>query len=86
MGMDMKAIEYTTNMPDDGVFSLPPDILKGIKKNTKVKILLLFEEESEHRDIGRFCGQWQDERNVHEVVKELYEDRKQNIRSEGSEL
>ena len=84
----MKALEYITNIPDDGIVSLPPEILNklNIKKNKTVKILLLYEEDYEIRNLSRFCGKWQDEKNVHDFVKEIYEDRAKNIRSENSIL
>jgi hypothetical protein len=84
----MKALEYITNIPDDGILSLPPEILNklNIKKNKKVKILFLYEEDNEKRNLKRFCGKWQDEKNVHDFVKEIYEDRAKNIRSENSIL
>lgn len=84
----MKALEYTTDFPDNGVLSLPPDLLKqmNIRKNSKVKILLLYEEDSEIKNIGRFCGKWQDERNANIIIEDIYKNRKKNTRSEDFKL
>jgi len=80
----MKAVEYTTNISENGILPLPKEILKklNIMKNSKVKVVLLYEDESGKKDLLRFCGKWQDERDAHEIIKELYADRDKNIRSE----
>ena len=80
----MKAVEYTTNISENGILPLPKEILKklNIMKSSKVKVVLLYEDESGKKDLLRFCGKWQDERDAHEIIKELYADRDKNIRSE----
>ena len=80
----MKTVEYTTNISENGILPLPKEILKklNIMKSSKVKVVLLYEDESGKKDLLRFCGKWQDERDVHEIIKELYADRDKNIRSE----
>ncbi len=84
----MKAIEYTTNISTNGIFSLPKKFLQelNINKNSKVKILLLYEDEPVKKRLAKFCGEWQDERNAHDILKEIYSDRDKNTRSERTEL
>ena len=80
----MQAIEYITEMSPNGKFQIPLEFLKEnhLDKNTKVKILLLFEEKKDKRNLNRFCGKWQDDRDVDELILEIYESRKGNIRSD----
>jgi len=47
-----------------------------------MKVVLLYEDESGKKDLLLFCGKWQDERDAHEIIKELYAERDKNIRSE----
>lgn len=84
----MKAIEYTADIPNNGLLSVPPEILKqiNIKKNSKIKVLILYEEDSESKSLGRFCGKWKDVRNADSIVKDIYKDRESNTRSEDFKL
>lgn len=80
----MKAVEYTTNISENGILPLPKEIFQklNVMKNSKIKVVLLYEDESDKKDLLRFCGKWQDKRDVHAIIKELYADRDKNIRSE----
>jgi len=84
----MQAIEYTTNVSPTGHFLLPPEILEKLhlKQKSKIKFLLLYEEETEKKGLNRFCGKWQDDKNPDEIINEIYESRSKNYRSEGSRL
>ncbi|MDA3917971.1 MAG: hypothetical protein PF690_13505 [Deltaproteobacteria bacterium] len=68
----MKAVEYTTTISEKGVLPLPKEILQelNIMKNSKIKVVLLYEGEPGKKDLARFCGKWQDERDAHTIIKE----------------
>lgn len=84
----MKALEYTAEILNNGLLSVPPEILKqiNIKKNSKVKVLILYEEDGEAKSLGKFCGKWKDERTADKIVEDIYFNRKNNTRSEDFEL
>ena len=77
----MQAIEYITEMSPNGKFQLPLEFLKKfhLDKKLKVKVLLLFDERKERKDINRFCGKWQDDRDANEIISEIYESRERNV-------
>ena len=79
----MKAVEYITNISENGVLPLPKEILQelNVMKNSKVKVVLLYEDEPRKKDLARFCGKWQDERDAHKIIKKIYADRDKNTRS-----
>lgn len=81
----MKAVEYTTNISKNGVLLLPREILQelNVMKDSKVKIVLLYDDKSGKKDLTRFCGKWQDKRDANEIIKGIYTDRNKNIRSEA---
>ncbi|MBT3177898.1 MAG: hypothetical protein HOK24_10885 [Desulfobacula sp.] len=81
----MKAVEYTTNISKNGVLLLPKKILQelNVMKNSKIKVVLLYEDEPGKKDLTRFCGKWQDKRDADTIIKEIYADRDKNIRSES---
>ena len=81
----MKAVEYTTNISENGVLLLPKEILQelNVMKNSKIKVVLLYEDETAKKDLTRFCGKWQDKRDANEIIKGIYADRDKNIRSEA---
>ena len=82
----MKAFEYTGNISANGILPLPKEILDklNVPKNSKVKVLLMYEEELGKKDLARFCGKWEDARDAHAIVEEIYTDRDRNIRAEGT--
>jgi hypothetical protein len=82
----MKAIEYTANISENGVLPLPKEILQklNVPKNSKIKVLLMYEDEPDKKDLARFCGKWRDARDAHAIIEEIYADRDRNIRSEGT--
>ena len=84
----MQAIEYTTRISPAGQFPVPPEILKKtyLKRNSKVRVMLLFEDKKGKQELSRFCGKWQDDRDADEIINDIYEDRQQNFRSERVEL
>ena len=79
----MKAVEYTTNLSENGTFLLPKKILQKLNavKNSKIRVVLLYENEPDKNDLTKFCGKWQDKRNADTIIKEIYADRDKNIRS-----
>jgi hypothetical protein len=81
----MKAFEYTTNISENGVLLLPKEILQemNVMKNSKIKVVLLYEDEPGKKDLTRFCGMWQDKRDANAIIKGIYADRDKNIRSEA---
>jgi len=81
----MKAFEYTTNISENGVLLLPKEILQelNVMKNSKIKVVLLYEDEPDKKDLTRFCGKWQDKRDANAIIKGIYADRDKNIRSEA---
>ncbi|MDA3788116.1 MAG: hypothetical protein PF503_06440 [Desulfobacula sp.] len=81
----MKAFEYTTNISENGVLLLPKEILQemNVMKNSKIKVVLLYEDEPGKKDLTRFCGMWQDKRDTNAIIKGIYADRDKNIRSEA---
>jgi hypothetical protein len=83
----MKAVEYTANISANGILPIPKEILGklNVAKNSKIKVLLMYEEEPGKKDLARFCGKWEDARDAHAIVEEIYADRDKNIRSEGTE-
>ncbi len=80
----MQAIEYTTEVSALGQFTVPPELLKSIdlKRHQKIRVVLLFEDPKKTHGLSHFCGQWQDERETDEIVKEIYNERNRNYRSE----
>ena len=52
-------------------------------KNSKIKVVLLYEDNPGKKNLTRFCGKWQDGRDAHEIIKEIYADRDSNTRSEA---
>jgi len=82
----MRAFEYTANISANGVLPLPKQILDklNVPENSKIKVLLMVEEEPAKNDLARFCGKWEDARDAYAIVKEIYTDRDSNIRSEGT--
>jgi hypothetical protein len=80
----MKAVEYITNISENGVLLLPKEILQelNVMKNSKIKVVLLYEDEPGKKDLTRFCGMWQDKRDANAIIKGIYADRDKNIRSE----
>ncbi|MGD9731575.1 MAG: hypothetical protein AB7U45_05270 [Desulfamplus sp.] len=90
----MQVIEYTTDISSNGTFSIPAELFKKIqlKKNSQVRILVLYEEPSyqgespSKKGIKRFCGKWQDDRDAHEIIDEIYQSRSRNSRSEEYQL
>jgi len=81
----MKAFEYTTNISENGVLLLPKEILQemNVMKNSKIKVVLLYEDEPDKKDLTRFCGKWQDKRDANAIIKGIYADRDNNVQSEA---
>lgn len=84
----MKALEYTTHISENGILPVPKEILRelSINKISKIKVLLLYEETLPEKNLSRFFGKWKDDKNAHDIVKEIFDDRENNIRSERTEL
>jgi hypothetical protein len=73
---------YVAKVLQNGHLSLPPTVVSrlNLKVNSKIRILII--DDTEKRGINRFCGQWQDERNVEDIVSEIFTERYKNTRSE----
>jgi len=73
---------------ENGVLPLPKEIFQelNVMKNSKIKVVLLYDDETGKKDLARFCGKWQDERDAHTIIKEIYADRDKNTRSEMTAL
>ena len=84
----MNAIEFVTTFPTQGQLAIPEEILRQIhvKTHSPVRVLILYEEQTDRKGLSRFCGAWQDDRDAEELVAEIYADRQQNTRTESVAL
>lgn len=84
----MNAIEFVTTFPTQGQLAIPEEIFRQIRMKTHspVRVLILYEEETDRQGLSRFCGAWQDDRDAEEIVAEIYADRQHNTRAERMAL
>lgn len=80
----MKVIEYTTEFPTDGHFTLPLAMLPDIDlcQPKKVRVLIIYEETPPKKTLAHFGGRWQNKRSADEIVAELYAEREQNVQTD----
>lgn len=83
----MKTIEYIAEVLPDGHLSIPEAIIKklNLKAHTRLRILI-FPAGDEKKGLIRFCGKWQDNREADDIVTDIYQARRKNIRSERAKL
>jgi hypothetical protein len=83
----LKTFEYITQILPDGHIPIPEAILKKLNLKTQSKIRISISRiENQKKGLAYFDGKWQDDRDADEIVEDIYESRKRNIRSERSEL
>ena len=83
----METYEYIAEMLPDGHLSIPESIIKGLKlkSHSKLRISIL-PVDVKKKNLTRFFGKWQDDRDANEIVKDIYESRAKNMRSERVKL
>ena len=82
----MEKIEYIGEVLPDGHLSLPEDVIKQLrlKAHSKLHVQVQLKNRAK-RDLSRFCGQWEGD-DAEEIVKDIYQSRAKNIRSEKIKL
>jgi len=83
----LKNLEYIAEILPDGHLSIPEAISKklNLKSHTKYRISIL-PIDTKKKSLGRFSGKWQDERDAEEIIKDVYQSRNKNTRSESIKL
>jgi len=83
----MKTINCEAEVLPDGHLLLPPEVAVQIKikpnSDNKRRIIILNDDEkTEPNRLSRFCGKWEDERDADEIIADIMEGRRSNIRSD----
>jgi bifunctional DNA-binding transcriptional regulator/antitoxin component of YhaV-PrlF toxin-antitoxin module len=83
----MKTISCNAELTPDGQLILPPEVVKrlNVKRKATRRIIILNDKESK-KNLGEFCGKWQDQRDADEIIAEIYSDREKNCRSDKFNL
>jgi bifunctional DNA-binding transcriptional regulator/antitoxin component of YhaV-PrlF toxin-antitoxin module len=83
----MKTISCNAELTPDGQLILPPEVVKqlNVKRKATRRIIILNDKKSK-KNLGEFCGKWQDHRDADEIISEIYSDREKNCRSDKFNL
>ena len=75
----METYEYIAEMLPDGHLSVPEEIIKkfNLKSHSKVRISIL-PIRTKKKGLTRFCGKWQDDRKINDIVDDIYKSRINN--------
>ena len=80
----MDSIEYIAEVLPDGHLSLPSEISSRLNLKTYTKVRISIQKENDGRkNLKRFCGKWQDNRDAEEIVGDILHNREKNQRSEA---
>ncbi|NIA28442.1 MAG: hypothetical protein GWP06_00850 [Actinobacteria bacterium] len=82
----MKIIEYVTKMQADGDIVIPRRVIKELNLTTKEKLLISIKPEIKKKGLAWFCGKWKDNRDVEDIISDVYKSRRNNNRAEKISL
>jgi len=83
----LETFEYIAEILPDGHLSIPEFITKKLKLKSHSKLRIsIFPIVPKKKNLSRFCGIWQDDRDADEIIKDIYDSRSKNTRSERVKL